>query len=74
MYFVVFGIVMFALFGGSIIGITLEKKGYNGGRCPRCGKKLVYFDTDSQGGRGYTCRRCNYTTWVSYSCVDGRKW
>lgn len=51
--------------------IHSEKKDFNNGICPRCGAKLVHFDTDSQGGRGYTCRQCNkYYTWVSYPSVD----
>jgi hypothetical protein len=54
------------------IGIRLEKKGFNNGICPYCKRKLVHFDTDSQGGRGYTCKNtnCGYYTWVSYKCVD----
>lgn len=34
------------------------------------GGKLKYFDTDSQGGRGYCCDKCKYFTWVSYYFVD----
>lgn len=52
------------------IGITLEKQDFNNGICPRCGDELESFSADSQGGRGYICRCCNYTTWVSYKCVD----
>jgi len=43
-----------------------ESKSYNNGICKDCGKKLKCFDMDSQGGRGYTCKKCDYTTWVSY--------
>lgn len=49
------------------IGRYLERKNFNKGVCPNCGTKLRYFDADSQGGRGYTCDKCNYTTWCSYS-------
>lgn len=52
------------------IGIYLEKKEYNNGRCRQCGKVLRYFDMDSQGGRGYCCDGCGYHTWVSYKTVD----
>lgn len=52
------------------IGIILERKSFNNGVCPKCGHKLRYFDTDSQGGRGYICDRCLYDAWVSYNCVD----
>lgn len=48
-----------------------EKKAFNGGVCPRCGEKLECFDMASDGSRGWTCRKCNYTTWCSYD-VDGR--
>ena len=37
--------------------------------CPHCNRKLINFDMDSQGGRGYKCD-CGYQTWVSYKCVD----
>lgn len=49
-----------------------EKKSYNNGIGPHCGDYFEHFDTDSQGGRGYICRRCGYTTWISYN-VDSRK-
>lgn len=57
-----------------ILGITctiyVERKNFNNGMCPKCGKQLRFFDIDSQGGRGYCCNDCNYYTWVSYDCVD----
>ena len=52
------------------IGIFIEKKGFNNGWCPNCGTRLRFFDTDSQGGRGYCCDNCSYHTWVSYKRVD----
>ena len=53
------------------ITILYEKKDYNEGYCPHCGKKLKLDCTDSQGGRCYTCKKCGYITWVTYRCVDG---
>ena len=53
MYFVILGSLAVFLFGSAIVGILLEKKEYNRGICPYCGKKLVQLDTDSQGNRGY---------------------
>lgn len=50
--------------------INRERKDFNNGVCPKCGKQLRCFDMDSQGGRGYTCDKCDYTTWVSYNTVD----
>ena len=53
-----------------IIGIAWEKRDYNNGICKYCGKPLRHFDTDSQGGRLYTCPNfCNLVC-VSYPCVD----
>ena len=44
-----------------------EKKGFNNGICPKCGKKLKHFDSDVDGNRGYRCLDCDYTTWCSYN-------
>ena len=55
------------------IGIHNEKRDYNEGNCPHCrdiSRRLKLFSMDSQGGRGYICPHCKYTTWISYSCVD----
>jgi len=67
-------LIMIALFICVIlVAITLEKRDYNNGICKYCGKPLRHFDTDSQGGRLYTCPEfCNLVS-VSYSCVDRRK-
>lgn len=48
----------------------MEAKAFNNGVCTKCGRDLVCFDVDSQGGRGYTCKHCDYTCWVSYNSVD----
>lgn len=53
-----------------IAGIIIEKQDYNKGVCKFCGTKLRRFDTDSQGGRGYVCDKCDYYTWVSYHIID----
>ena len=53
------------------IGIDAERKHYNHGVCPCCKTRLKLFDHDSQGGRGYVCEQCGYTTWVSYPSIDG---
>ena len=54
----------------SSLGVKWERKGFNNGICPHCNTPLRNFDTDSQGGRGYTCDKCDYTTWVSYNRID----
>ena len=63
------GVILAALLAGCV-GCYFEYKYFNHGICPYCGTKLRHFDTDSQGGRGYTCGKCNYYTWVSYGIVD----
>lgn len=60
-------ICVVGLVGGSAIARYFEKKHFNRGICPLCNGKLHNFDTDSQGGRGYICEHCSYTTWVSYN-------
>lgn len=50
-----------------------EKKDYNEGRCKTCGGKLRYFDTDSQGGRGYRCENCHRVVWVSWGADKPKK-
>ena len=62
-------VLIIMLITGSVIGFILERKGFNNGICPHCDKELRYFDTDSQGGRGYCCD-CGYCTWISYKCID----
>lgn len=52
------------------IGIYIEKKDFNNGKCLCCGYPLRNFDTDSHGGRGYTCDGCGRKVWVSYPSVD----
>lgn len=55
---------------GSYVAIKHEKRYFNSGTCPKCGKKLWLVDYDSQGGRFYYCRNCGYETWVSYNRID----
>lgn len=63
----------FAIFiAASIYSFVCDKKRYNGGYCPHCGKKLYQFDVDSQGARGYTCEECCHIVWISYPSVDKR--
>lgn len=68
---------MIAIIGFIAIGVILvvtaihgEKKSFNNGVCKVCNQRLEHFDTDSQGGRGYTCPNEHYAVWVSYHCVD----
>lgn len=32
--------------------------------CPKCGKELRWFNTDSHGNRGFCCDDCQYYTWI----------
>ncbi len=65
-----------AAYVGSVIGACIagawwvDRRDWNGGRCRRHLRRWRHFDTDSQGGRGYSCDRgCN--TWISWP-VDRR--
>ena len=69
MMIIVLFVLIIMLITGSVIGFILERKGFNNGICPHCDKELRYFDTDSQGGRGYCCD-CGDCTWISYKCID----
>lgn len=63
-------------FGVGLIGLIVcgmvwargrEKKEWNGGICTECpGSKVVYFDSTSQGCRGYRCDECQRRFWISY--------
>ncbi len=64
-------IASLALVAVMVIGSWLcwrnEKREWNNGICPKCGVfEWRYFDTDSQGGHGYSCDNCNRTLWVSW--------
>lgn len=65
-------IVLGATSAAAGIGMAIEGYHFNKGKCRRCGATLNFFDIDSQGGRGYVCDKCGYTTWVSYYFID--KW
>jgi hypothetical protein len=42
---------------------------WNNGACRSSGREWRYFDTDSQGGRGYADGEGN-TTWISWPFID----
>jgi len=70
---VVIGLVV--LFIGRAIGTALESQNWNNGYCYYCDSEWEHFDTDSQGGRGYTCDcgkkygESRYI-WISWHSVD----
>jgi ssDNA-binding Zn-finger/Zn-ribbon topoisomerase 1 len=58
---------------GTIWAYLSDKRNYNKGVCPKCGKPLKCIDMDSQGGRWYACADrydkespCDYDCWISY--------
>ena len=53
-----------------VFSYTKERRHFNKGQCLICDKRFSFFDTNSQGNRGYTCRTCGYTVWVSYNSID----
>ena len=54
-----------------IWGYFNEKRNWNGGFSRKTGEPWVYFDTDSQGGRGYKTRS-GECIWISWA-VDKRQ-
>ena len=66
-------IALFFLVGCLVCSIS-ERRSFNGGICRACGKALKRFDTDSQGGRGYTCGvDCcfYYSAFVLFGTITG---
>lgn len=59
-------VILLAIIVGCIWGYIQEKRDFNNGVCPQCGKSLVHFDDDSQGGQGWCCHDCNYFVWISW--------
>ena len=58
-----------------LLGTYLERKDWNGGICKASGKPWKQFDTNSQGGRGYTDGELdseNYC-WISYPWADRKR-
>lgn len=55
-------IVMWLLLG--LYGSISERREWNGGVCRQTGMPWEYFDTDSQGGRGY--KSGDNVVWVSW--------
>lgn len=54
---------------GGVWAYFYEKKIWNNGICRQTGDKWIFFDIDSQGGRGY--KSGDYYCWISYP-VDKR--
>lgn len=67
---IIFIVLLIVFVMVTALGIILEKRNYNKGICKYCGKPLRHFDTDSQGGRLYTCPDFCSLVSVSYNCVD----
>ncbi len=60
------GIFVFLLL--TSIAWFIDILSWNRGICKENGLSWEYFDTDSQGGRGY--KAGDYTTWISWPFVD----
>jgi hypothetical protein len=54
------------------IAYFIEFKRWNHGKCPICNMHWKYFDTDSQGGRGYKCS-CKRVIWISWPFLDKKE-
>ncbi len=63
-------IIIILLIAGACYGYFSEKRKWNNGVCKDNGIPWKYFDTDSQGGRGY--KADNITCWVSWPGIDNK--
>lgn len=70
MFLIFMGLGLLLLFILIRVAIYWEKKDFNNGVCKYCGGPLHHFDTDSQGGRLYTCENHCCLVSVSYNSVD----
>ena len=50
-----------------------ERREYNKGICPDCGKKLQLYYIEDDDTRCYICDNCVYAAWVSLDKVDEYK-
>lgn len=57
-WLIVFGIT--CLIGSMISDRRKERKQWNKGICPYCGKEWILYDVDSSGGRMYRCENWHY--------------
>ena len=62
-------VVCYMIIGG-ILEYFREKKWWNNGICSLNNEKWIYFDQDSQGGRGYTTFSGKHVCWISYPNID----
>ena len=69
-------LVLFGVFASlSWLACFFETRCWNRGRCRDHNERWNYFDTDSQGGRGYKCARDPLVgprcmAWISWPGVD----
>lgn len=59
--FILFLVIIFLI--GILVSTVKERNEWNNGICQATGKPWEYFDTDSQGGRGYKSN--NNVIWVT---------
>lgn len=64
--FVLFAIFLVVLWIVILYARQREKKIWNKGKCPVCGKDWIFFDQDSQGGRIYKCDECDNHCTITY--------
>ena len=59
----------------ALCSYMLERRAWNRGQCRQCSAQLVYFDTDSQGGRGYRCSQAwsHPSVWISWPFIARKR-
>jgi len=60
--------ILTMMFVGGFLAYRSEKRQWNLGLSPATNEPWQYFDTDSQGGRGYRDSAGNYI-WISYPFI-----
>lgn len=63
------GVVCLVFALGILCGFIHDLRVWNGGYCKQSGKPWRRFDTDSQGGRGYSDGEGHYC-WISWPVGD----
>lgn len=66
-------ILLILCFVPAVVGVLLERKDWNKGRCPECGKEWVCSGTDLAGDRRYYCKECERSIWISYPWIDRKE-
>ena len=61
---IVYALILLGFIGCGVLVYRKEKKDWNGGVCPKCGRKLTKIEGDA---RGYMCESCrDHWVWLVF--------